>query len=84
MAAREQALRLRRIARTGDTGAEVDLPAETFSGRIEKGFDMTVAGTTLERFVGCALRLYEKDRVCAAPWLEAYVRRWRGWATATR
>ncbi len=67
-------------------------PDKTFIGRIKKGFDflgyhfsragLTVARATIERFVERALRLYEQDRrePCGSPRLDAYVRRWCGWA----
>ena len=75
-------------------GLEIQ-PTKTFIGRIEKGFDflgfrfsphgVTVAAATWERFVGHALQLYEHDRreTDDSPRLEAYVRRWSGWASAT-
>ncbi len=41
-----------------------------------------MAAGTVERFVERALRLYEQDRgePCGSPRLDAYVRRWGGWA----
>ena len=75
-------------------GLEIQ-PTKTFIGRIEKGFDflgfrfsphgVTVAAATWERFVGHALQLYDHDRreTDDSPRLEAYVRRWSGWASAT-
>ena len=76
-----------------DLGLEIQ-PTKTFIGRIDKGFDflgfrfsphgVTVAAATWARFVEHALRLYEQDRrePCGSPRLEAYVRRWNGWARA--
>ena len=72
-------------------GLEIQ-PTKTFIGRIDKGFDflgfrfsphgVTVAPATWERFVEHTRRLYEQDRRAppGSPRLEAYVRRWRGWA----
>ena len=65
---------------------------KTFIGRVERGFDflgfrlspdaVTVAEATWKRFCERALRLYEQDRrePCGSPRLDAYVRRWCGWA----
>ena len=67
-------------------------PDKTFIGRIERGFDflgyhfnrtgLTVARATIEKFVERAARLYERDREepCSPSRLDAYVRRWCGWA----
>ena len=67
-------------------------PEKTFIGRVERGFDFLgfrlspqgtrVAEVTWKRFRERALRLYEQDRwePCGSPRLDAYVRRWCGWA----
>jgi len=88
--------KLRRAVRVlNQTFTELGLekhPHKTFIGRVERGFDflgyhltpgrLTLSGATVERFVERAARLYEQDRreSCDSPRLEAYVRRFSGWA----
>ncbi len=67
---------------------------KTFIGHIERGFDflgyhfgpegLSVAKTTIERFVARAIRLYEQEpgEACASSRLGLYVRRWLRWARA--
>jgi hypothetical protein len=69
-------------------------PEKTFIGRIDKGFDflgyrfsprsLSVSAPTLVRFVECTRRLYEQERrePDSPRRLDAYVRRWWGWANA--
>ena len=74
------------------SASQEEVREKTFIGRVEKGFDflgfrlspqgITVAKATWERFCERALRLYEQDRrePGGSPRLDAYVRRWAGWA----
>jgi len=67
-------------------------PGKTFIGRIERGFDflgyhfsprgLTVARTTVEKFVARVTQLYEheRERPEGPSALGKYVRRWVGWA----
>ena len=69
---------------------------KTLIGRVERGFDflgfrlsvdgITVAEATWKRFCERALRLYEQDQrePCGSPRLDAYVKRWWGWAGLAR
>lgn len=71
------------------------LPEKTFIGRIDKGFDflsyhfgldgLTVAKTTIEKFLERASRLYEQERegLDGPSQLGMYVGRWvGGWFTS--
>jgi RNA-directed DNA polymerase len=69
-------------------------PEKTFIGKIERGFEflgyhfrpgrLTVAQTTVERFVARALQLYEQEpgETCASSRLGTYVQRWCRWVRA--
>ncbi len=66
-------------------------PDKTFIERIERGFDflgyhfgpegLTLAATTIERFVARAMRLYEQEpgEALASARLGLYVQRWVRW-----
>jgi hypothetical protein len=88
--------KLRRAVKVvNETFAELGLekhPDKTFIGRVERGFDflgyhlapgrVTLARSTVERFLERAHRLYEQDRREPQGSLrsDAYIRRWCGWA----
>jgi RNA-directed DNA polymerase len=80
------------VNETFDTLGLEKHPDKTFIGRVERGFDflgyhlapgrLTQSVATVGRFVERAARLYEQDRrePCDSPRLDAYVRRFSGWA----
>jgi hypothetical protein len=90
--------KLRRAVRiVNATLAEVGLakaPDKTFIGRAERGFDflgyqlvpgrLAPSRAAVERFLERVAQLYEQDlgEPCGSPRLDAYVRRWSGWALA--